>query len=47
VNGMLRRKMTMLKKANGSSKRGKAIRYMATGFLRAGAAGVVSSRASA
>jgi hypothetical protein len=47
VNGMLRRKMTMLKKANGSSRRGKAIRYMAIGFLRAGAAGVVPSRASA
>jgi hypothetical protein len=37
VNGMLfRRKTTMLKNANGSSRRGKAMRYMASAsFARA------------
>jgi hypothetical protein len=35
---MLRRKTTMLKNANGMSRRGKAIRYMTVGFLHAGLA---------
>src|SRR5438445_12143754 len=35
VSGILRRKTTMLKKANGMSSRGKAIRYMPIGFLHA------------
>src|SRR6266699_3162485 len=35
VSGILRRKTTMLKKANGMSSRGKAIRYMPVGFLHA------------
>jgi len=32
---MLRKKTTMLKNANGMSRRGKAIRYVTVGFLRA------------
>src|SRR6516164_9016921 len=39
LSGMLRRKTTMLKNANGMSRRGKAIRYMTAGFLHAGGAG--------
>jgi hypothetical protein len=35
---MLRRKTTILKNANGMSRRGKAIRYMTAGFLYAGGA---------
>src|SRR5436190_20265424 len=35
VSGILRRKTTMLKNANGMSSRGKAIRYMPIGFLHA------------
>jgi hypothetical protein len=35
---MLRRNTTMLKNANGMSRRGKAIRYMTVAFLHAGVA---------
>src|SRR5215831_15200452 len=35
LSGMLRRKTTMLKNANGMSRRGKPIRYMTVGFLHA------------
>src|SRR5260370_10870658 len=35
ASGILRRKTTMLKNANGMSSRGKAIRYMPVGFLHA------------
>src|SRR3954469_25501717 len=36
VSGMLSRKMTMLKNANGSSSRGNEIRYMAVAFFARG-----------
>src|SRR6266545_1333441 len=38
LSGMLRRNTTMLKNANGMSRRGKAIRYMPVAFLHAGVA---------
>ena len=43
VSGMLSRKMTMLKNANGSSSRGNEIRYMAVAFFARGVAGTKSS----
>src|SRR6516162_2783634 len=38
LSGMLRRKTTILKNANGMSRRGKAIRYMTAGVLYEGGA---------
>src|SRR3954469_3571479 len=43
VSGMLSRKMTMLKNANGSSSRGNEIRYMRVAFFARGVAGTKSS----
>jgi hypothetical protein len=44
---MLRRKTTMLKNANGMSRRGKAIRYMTVGLLHAGVARTPSAGCAA
>src|SRR6476659_840676 len=43
ISGMVSRKMTMLKNANGSSSRGNEIRYMAVAFFARGVAGTKSS----
>jgi hypothetical protein len=43
LSGMLSRKITMLKNANGSSRSGKEIRYMAVAFFARGVAGTKSS----
>ena len=43
VSGMLSRKITMLKNANGSSRRGNEVRYMAMAFFARGVARAKSS----
>src|SRR4029078_3705634 len=43
LSGMVSRKMTMLKNANGSSSRGNEIRYMAVALFARGVAGTKSS----